>query len=329
MKILIVRFSSIGDIVLTTPIIRCLKKQLSNCEIHYLTKKSFVDVIKANPYIDKIHLLDSDLNITISKLEAENYNLVIDLHKNLRTLLLKFRLQTIAFSYRKLNFKKWLITNFKINILPEKHIVDRYFETIKSLGVENDQLGLDYFIPVEDNISIDQFPLTHLHGYVGLVLGAAHYTKRIPIEKLESICEQLQVPIILVGGPSEKEESQILTAKFPLKIFNTCGLLNINQSASIIKQAKLVITPDTGMMHIAAAFKKKIISVWGNTIPEFGMYPYFGKTENLKKKESLPFTIIEQKLKCRPCSKIGHNSCPKGHFKCMKSLNIEQIIENI
>jgi ADP-heptose:LPS heptosyltransferase len=93
-------------------------------------------------------------------------------------------------------------------------------------------------------------------------------------------------------------------------VFNGCGKFNLNQSASLLKQSLAVFTHDTGLMHIAAAFKKQIFSIWGNTVPEFGMYPY--KT---------PFSIFEnKKLQCRPCSKIGHNKCPLGHFKCMNDV---------
>ncbi|HRB40127.1 MAG TPA: glycosyltransferase family 9 protein, partial [Bacteroidia bacterium] len=101
-----------------------------------------------------------------------------------------------------------------------------------------------------------------------------------------------------------------------------CGITSIGQSASLIKQSKAVITHDTGLMHIAAALRKKIVSVWGNTVPEFGMYPYLPVN-------SVPFSISEVKnLNCRPCSKIGYNTCPKKHFRCMNDMDIQEIIKN-
>jgi len=117
---------------------------------------------------------------------------------------------------------------------------------------------------------------------------------------------------LLVGGPEDFERGEQIIANTNNTI-NTCGKYSILQSASLVQQAKMVITHDTGMMHIAAAFQQKIYSVWGNTVPEFGMYPYL---------ESKQSKRIEVKgLNCRPCSKIGYDKCPKGHFKCMQEID--------
>ena len=149
-KILIIRFSSIGDIVLTTPLIRCIKKQLPDAEIHYLTKEKFYPVIKANPNISRIHTFKDDLGQVIRSLKKINFDFIVDLHKNLRSTRVKLALRKPAGSFDKLNFKKWLIVNLKINKLPEEHIVERYFKSLNSLGVGNDKKGLDHYIPEED-----------------------------------------------------------------------------------------------------------------------------------------------------------------------------------
>jgi ADP-heptose:LPS heptosyltransferase len=316
-KFLIIRFSSIGDIVLTTPIVRCLKKQVANAEVHFLTKKSFKEIIEHNPYIDKKIYFDDDLDVTVKQLNAENYDYIIDLHHNLRTFLIKLRLMKKSFSFNKLNFKKWLLVNFKINSLPKRHIVDRYFETVKSFGVENDGQGLDYFISENDEKIIQRLPPSHQQGYIGFVIGAKHNTKKLPIEKIISICAKVNYPVILIGGKEDFKSGEEITSNL---IYNACGKYSINQSASIVKHAHTIITHDTGFMHIAAAFKKRIISIWGNTIPEFGMDPY-------QIEESL---IAEVKnLYCRPCSKIGFDKCPKGHFRCMKEIDEDQIAKAI
>jgi len=203
-KILIVRFSSIGDIVLTTPVIRCLKTQLKDVEIHYLTKKSFSSILESNPHIDKIHAIKEDVSEVIEDLQKENFNFVIDLHHNLRTLQVKRKLNKPSASFSKLNIEKWLIVNLKINKLPKHHIVDRYLETVKQLGVANDGKGLDYFIPAKDEGSNNILPETHRNGYIGFVIGAAHSTKQLPAEKIISICNQLSKPVILLGGPEDK-----------------------------------------------------------------------------------------------------------------------------
>lgn len=318
MKILVVRFSSIGDIVLTTPILRCIKQQLQNIELHYITKHSFLSVIENNTYVDKVFTIKDSLKDVIPQLKKENYDYIIDLHHNVRTLRLKTALGKKSFSFNKLNWEKFLVVNFKKNKLPNIHIVDRYFETVQSLGVNNDGKGLDYFINEKDEIDIPSaLPSMFHQDYHALVVGGSYFTKQIPITKLKEICAKSSLPLILLGG---KEDAAIAEQVYQLhknKTINLCGKLNLNQSASVIQQATKVITSDTGLMHIAAAFKKDIISLWGNTIPEFGMGPYLaGKNSQ----------ILEVKdLSCRPCSKLGYKKCPKGHFKCMNEIVIPEI----
>ena len=318
MKVLIVRFSSIGDIVLTTPIIRCLKNQLNGIEIHYLTKENFKSVLDCNPYIDVLHTIKSDISEAIPSLKKENFDYVIDLHRNLRTLKLKLKLGVKSFSYNKLNWEKFLITTFKINKLPNQHIVNRYFETVEKFGVTNDTKGLDYFINTKDQVNINELlPSYFLNGYNALVVGGSYFTKQIPINKLNEICLKSSLPLVLLGGKEDFKSAESVFNTNKLKTINLCGKLNLNQSASIINQSVKVITSDTGLMHIAAAYKKIIISVWGNTIPEFGMGPYLANKES---------QIVEVKnLSCRPCSKLGYKKCPKGHFKCMNEIDFSGI----
>ncbi len=319
MKFLIIRFSSIGDIVLTTPVIRCLRHQVPDAEIHYLTKFSFHKVISSNPYVDKFYYLNNDWDLLLHELKEEQYDFIIDLHHNIRTLKLKKTLKVKSFSFNKLNIRKWLLTNFKINRMPAVHIVDRYLETVKSFGVKNDGKGLDYFIPKTEEIKQDDLPHAHHLGYIGLVIGAAHATKRLPLQKLKELCSLLDHPIVLLGGTEDRATGEQIASVDNIKIYNACGKFSINESADIVRKAKLIITHDTGLMHIAAAFKKPIISIWGNTVPSFGMEPYYG---NHPITNSL-FQVSG--LRCRPCSKIGHDTCPKKHFKCMELQQVGQI----
>ncbi|MBN1252206.1 MAG: glycosyltransferase family 9 protein [Bacteroidales bacterium] len=318
-KFLIIRFSSIGDIVLTTPIIRNLKLQGECTEIHYLTKKQYAGILENNPYIDKLHLLDNSISEINYELRKEHFHYVIDLHRNLRTKRVKLGLRTISFEFNKLNWEKWLIVNLKINKLPDVHIVDRYLETVKFFIEENDNKGLDYFIPEKDEVNISDFPEKFKTEYIAFAIGAQHFTKKLPKEKIISICKKIDKPIILLGDKNDFEIAEEIKNNVGENILNACGKYNLNQSASIVKQSKLLITHDTGLMHIAAALKKKIISVWGNTIPEFGMYPYLADEDS---------EIVQVKgLKCRPCSKIGFKKCPKKHFKCMNDIDEERIVE--
>jgi ADP-heptose:LPS heptosyltransferase len=317
-KILIIRFSSIGDIVLTTPVIRCIKQQIKGVEVHYITKQKFSSVISSNPYIDKLYTINDSTSEIITQLKKENYDYIIDLHHNLRTLKLKLALGKKSFSFRKLNWEKMLMVYFKINKLPKLHIVDRYFETLTSIGVTNDHKELDYFIPEKDIVNVTTYlPTQFQDGYEVLVVGGSYYTKQIPINKLKEICAHSLKPLILLGGKEDAIIAEEVHQAFKDKTMNACGKLNLNQSASIIEQANRVITSDTGLMHIAAAFKKDIISVWGNTIPEFGMSAYLpGKNSKILEVKKLP---------CRPCSKLGYHSCPKKHFKCMNDIDVTEI----
>ena len=319
-KFLILRFSSIGDIVLTTPVIRCLKKQYPNAEVHYFTKKKFSFLLEDNPYVDKLWLLKEKNSSLISILKSENFDYVIDLHNNLRTLKIKLMLGKPSFSFEKLNVQKFLLTNFKINNLPPVHIVDRYLATLNKFGVENDNLGLDYFIPAKDKLGKDSLPEAHREKFIAYAIGGQHFTKKLPVAKMTELCKKIDHPIILLGGKEDFEEGEAVRSAIGKdSVFNACGKYSFNQSASIIEMAEIVFTHDTGLMHVAAAFKKRIYSIWGNTVPAFGMYPY-----------QTSFEIIENNhLKCRPCSKIGYKECPKKHFKCMNDLSFDFDIKEL
>ncbi len=309
-KFLVIRFSSIGDIVLTSPVVRMIKHQVENAEVHFLTKEQFGFLVNENPNIDKVHLLKKDWQSLIEELKSENFDHIIDLHNNLRTRRIKSALNIPAFTLDKLNIKKWLLVNLKINKMPEKHIVERYLDTLRLFDVKNDMQGLDYYTEVAYEGEMPK-------DYIALVIGGTYYTKQIPTDVLEKMIPQLHLPVVLLGGKEDVAKSEVLEKRFPDSLINLCGKISLNQSAYVIKNANLVITSDTGLMHIAAAYKKKIISLWGNTVPELGMTPY------LPHSESKIFEIND--LKCRPCSKIGFNKCPKKHFDCMNRIDVSEV----
>lgn len=317
-KFLIVRFSSIGDIVLTTPVVRCLKKQVPDAEVHYVTKKSFGHILENNPYISKIFTIEKDVSEIAGVLRDEQYDFIVDLHHNLRSSILKQKLGVKSGSFPKLNVKKFLLTKFKIDRLPELHVVDRYFAAVKSWGVNPDMNPCDYFIPPHDEVSTTQFGLSE--KFIAFAIGAQLGTKKLPNEKIISIIQKIKMPVAILGGKTDFENGEQIAAACPNAV-NLCGKMNLNQSASIIRQCEKMVTHDTGLMHIASCFKKKIISVWGNTVPAFGMYPYSPMDPHL-------YSIHEVKgLACRPCSKIGYPTCPKKHFNCMQQQNIDAIVK--
>jgi ADP-heptose:LPS heptosyltransferase len=318
-KILVVRFSAIGDIVLTSPVLRCLKQQ-TNAQIDFLTKRKFQAVVEYNPYIDNIIAVENDFREKIEDLQAAHYDIIIDLQHNWHSLRLKRVLGIKAYAFNKLNIEKWLLVNTKFNFLPPVHIVDRYLKTIEPLGVVNDGKGLDYFYPSEMEVKVADYLPFPDQPYIAFVTGAAHATKRLPETKIISLCQQIAQPIVLLGGKDEAAAGDRIAQLAGKHVWNACGKFNLHQSASWVRQAELVIAHDTGLMHIAAAFSKKIISIWGNTTPHFGMYPYYPAGINLN-------TSIEVVgLRCRPCSKIGHKACPKKHFRCMNEIDEARIV---
>lgn len=331
MKILIIRFSSIGDIVLTTPVIRCVKQQ-TEADIHFLTKKGFAAILDANPYVDKLWTIDKDISEIATALLAEGFDHVLDLHRNLRTSELRLRLFVNKTShprprpqwhaFDKLNLEKYLLVNLGINRMPDLHIVDRYLATAAALGVKNDGKGLDYFIPEKEavDLAVEKLP----GRYIAFVIGAAHATKRLTEEQMLAFCTALPHPILLLGGPAEKETGNRIAAALK-NVTNTCGRFKLGGSADLVRQAAVVVTHDTGMMHVAAAFRKPIVSVWGNTVPALGMYPYLPGQESQEKERRQEVVG----LSCRPCSKIGHQQCPKGHFRCIRDQDPARLVQAV
>lgn len=321
-KILIIRFSSIGDIVLTTPVIRCIKQQVPDAKIHYLTKAKFRSVLEHNPYISKLITIDKDVDEVIGQLKRENYYFIVDLHNNLRSWRTKFSLSSPSKAFDKINLRKWLRVNMGLNFLPSLHIVDRYMAAAKSLGIQNDGAGLDFFLDPIKSDTMFSLPEVFRNGYVAIVIGGQHKTKIYPPEQIAEFCKIYDCPVVLLGGPEDAVAGDQIVSLTGRNVYNACGKYSLMESAWLLKSSLLVITNDTGLMHIAAALDKDIISIWGNTIPEFGMTPYLPSASRSNHQ------ILEVKgLRCRPCSKIGFKECPKGHFKCMKGISPQLLVD--
>ncbi len=322
-KILVVRFSSIGDIILTTPVIRCLKNRYPENEIHFLTKKKYLNLLVNNPNIETIFVIDQSLNEVIGQLKKEHYDFVVDLHRNMRTFLLRMKLRIPFFTFPKLNFRKWLVVSLKYNRLPDVHIVNRMIHALRKLSVTYDGNGLDYYhsseISIPENIQL--FIQTNPNFYV-FSIGGSYFTKRCPTHKVVEICNAINKPVILTGGNSDQTNGEIISRTLGKMSLNCCGKIAVEQSAYLIGKSRFLISNDTGMMHIGSALKKPVISLWGNTIPAFGMTPLLPEGFNPQ-----PAIIEENNLSCRPCSKLGFQKCPKKHFKCMNELEVTEIIK--
>lgn len=219
--------------------------------------------------------------------------------------------------FDKINWQKWRAVRSKETaVLPKLHLVDRYFQSFARLGITNDGLGLHFALSEDAPEIIKELPFEG--AYRCMAIGGSFATKRLPVEHLRSIAQMTaDLPLVLVGGPSDTSGAQLIASDLS-HVYNYCGACNLQQSAALIQQATCVITHDTGMMHIAAAFQRPIISIWGNTVPEFGMYPY-----GLLHQQHKMFEVSD--LDCRPCSKLGYEECPKGHFRCMQDHNLNEI----
>lgn len=327
MRLLFIRFSSIGDIVFTTPAIRCAKQQIPGVEIHFLTKASMKAVTEANPYIDHFHYFDKDLNATINGLKVFQFDYIIDLHKNLRSFQIQKALGVPSLSYKKLSLQKFVLTKLHLNYMPDRHIVERSIDALSNLGVVNDGKGLDYFIPKETTVPSNALPAAFQSGYIALVIGASYASKKLPVASLQALCHKIPYPIVLIGGREDQAEGAAIEAINPIKIFNACGKFNLHESAILVKHARTVIAHDTGFLYIACAFHKKTVAIWGATSPALQVEPYYPTTAGSFNKNDLYFNAIVPNLPCQPCSNYGTKQCPQGHFACMKKQDLQSIAD--
>jgi ADP-heptose:LPS heptosyltransferase len=299
-----------GDIIYSTPVVRCLKQQLPGAEVHFLTKPAFKYIYDNNPYVDKVHLLKATLNQTIADIKAEEFDYIIDLHNNLRTAIIKLRTGIKASTFHKHAVRKWLSLRFHLKLVKPIHLVERYMQTVAFLGVKNDGKPIDYFIKADHQLS-KLLPVSHQNGYTAFIIGATHFTKRMPNEKISSICNQISGPVVLLGGNDVKANGDEIASAVGDKVYNTCGNNTLDESVFMVSKANRVIGFDTGLTHIAEAFNVPIASIWGGTVPELlGVQPYQVKNA----------LVVGVELPCRPCSKFGLEKCPLGHFKCMNEI---------
>jgi len=309
-KILIIRLSSFGDILLTTPLIRSIKKNNPLIQIDFVLKEEFFELLQNNPNLTNIHKYTKhgfEKQILTNTLISNNYDLVIDLQNNLRSREMVRPLYCRILRFKKNNFKKFLLVHFKINKLKDAHQIPvRYAETA---GVDLDDEGLDFvtFHEPDPNLKTGE-------NYIGLCPGAKHFTKRWPIEYFVELGQRLEsdgYKVIIFGGQGD----DVMIGEIRNKLRNAINLCceSVLQSGPNMKLCKAIYTNDSGAMHLACAMKVPVIAFFGSTVREFGFYPYKAKSIELENKN----------LTCRPCTHIGRKSCPKIHFKCMKELKPE------
>lgn len=324
MKVLVIRFSSIGDIVLTSPVLRCLKEQLANIELHYLTKGVYQDLISFNPHVDKVHLFQENVAEVLGDLKAVGFDHVIDLHNNIRSKQVCLALGAKCSRVDKRNFEKWMMVNMRrFSSGGVSHIVERYLESTRELGVQNDNKGLELFIPENRQVALSSLPESHRSSFVALAIGAAQYTKRLPADQLIELCRKINHPITIIGGPNDVLVAQKIGEAIGSRVHDCTGKYDLLGSASLLAQARAVICHDSGAMHMACALNRPVVSIWGNTVPEIGFAPYRPEAPALASVHQV------EGLDCRPCSKLGRGRCPKGHFKCMFNHDLDTIANTV
>jgi ADP-heptose:LPS heptosyltransferase len=321
-KILVIRFSSIGDIVLTSPVYRILQEQLPHgAEVHLLTYKRFAFVNEANPFVNKIWAVEKSGMEVLNQLKEENFDYIIDLQNSMRSRSIRKKLGALTFHVNKQNFRKWIQVNLGVWKGPIEHIVDRYIDTLKTFKITNDGKGLEYFIPSTTSSIQDLLPNEFIQeGYTVIAVGGAHEGKRWSEENWTGLSERFhEERIVWIGG----KEDAIDLVHSP-KHLDLIGKCSVHESARLVESAKAVICGDTGMMHIAASFKKDIVALWGCTTPDLGMGVY---RPNPLVGEHMHTAYLQAKRKGRPCSKLG-NRCKYGmHNKCVDVIQIKHVEE--
>jgi heptosyltransferase-2 len=317
-KILIIRLSSLGDILLTTPFIRSIKNQFPEIKIDYLLREEYSDLLKLNPYLNKVFTFSRIENDNFEKLkEIKNskYDLVIDLQNNLRSKKLVSKIKTQSVRFSKNSWNKFLLVNFKINHLKDSpQIPVRYSQAIS--GFKLDEKGLDLF--TDKTASVE---LVQIENLIGFCPGARHFTKRWPIEYFIELGKKLNLKgynIVLFGGKIDKEICAAVANEIPGAI-NLSNNDDILQTTADMKFCKVIVCNDSGLMHAASAVGTRVVAIFGSSVKEFGFTPY--NCTNL---------ILENNLlTCRPCSHIGRSSCPKKHFDCMQLIKPQFVFEKV
>ncbi len=316
-KILIIRLSSLGDILLTTPLIRSIKKNFKDSEIDFVLRESYEDLIRLNPNVRKIYKYGEAGYIVqdlINSIISEKYDLIIDLQNNFRSRWITRVSKVPVVKFNKHHFDKFLLVNFKINKLKDLPPVPvRYANTIENLELDNE--GLELFT--------DKNPEERLlsgSNWVGLCPGAKHFTKRWPVENFISLAKLLNekgFQVVLFGGILDSETC--LQIAYETGALNLCNENNILQTAADMKICKAIYTNDSGLMHTATAVKVPVMAIFGSTVKEFGFFPYKAKS----------LVIENEGLSCRPCTHIGRANCPRKHFKCMLEITPKLAFEKL
>jgi heptosyltransferase-2 len=319
-NILVIRLSSIGDIILTTPLLEKLHAVFPDARIDYLTKTPFVSLIASNPVLSGV--------FTPEKMPAASYDLAVDLQNNWRSAHLMRSLKAgRVVRYRKQNWKKWMLVRFKLNFYGTcRSVADRYLDALDDLLPDRMVSGCALY-PSDTEKTFASGILDGKSMTLAVSFGARHFTKRYPPEKFASvlaiIAEKLPVHFFLLGGKEDEAEARRIMELLPEHLrrnaSSLAGKCSLMETAAVLQQIDAVLCNDTGLMHMASAFGRTLFVIFGSSAKEFGFLPFHA-----------PYKLFEvDGLKCRPCSHIGRDACPEGHFRCMNGISETLIADAI
>ena len=339
-KTVVFRLSSIGDIVLSSVLLRVMRQSAGkNARIDFVVRKDYAELVRHNHHLYIVHEYDVDsgfdgLKKLAKELYDEHYDLAVDIHDSIRTKFLRTTCrpkETVVVDKRK--FERWLLVNMKRNAYDDGlSVAERYIETVEKYGIKNDGKGLEIFIPDSTLFDVSgtmgKLKLNRFEKVIGICPGAKHFTKRWQKEKFADVAvhaaNEFRAKIHLFGGADERSDCAFVADEVsrrvsPDAVSNFAGEFSLLESAAAMEFCDVVVTNDSGLMHLAAAKQKKIVAVFGSTVKEFGFFPF-----------GTDAIVIERKdLECRPCTHIGRKTCPKEHFKCMTEIPAGEVFVGI
>jgi heptosyltransferase-2 len=318
-----------GDVVLTTALIRCIRNTYPDATIDFVVAQPYAELLRHNIHIDHVYVYDKSNDETNKELHSslsKDYN-IIDLQNNFRSIEFRSKLGKVVATMPHRRFQKLALVWFKFNLFDGRNIADIYIDTAKKLGITNDTNGLEIWLP-EEKEHRNYAPNSRVNNIdkpicFAIAPGAKHKTKQWSANNfaklIHAINENREAEFHILGGEEDCSESEIITSEcMDLQVYDHCGQTSLLDTVRILDKCDMLISNDTGVMHLGAARHLPIIALFGSTVPAFGFTPY--RTE---------YKICEVQLKCRPCSHIGKDSCKYGHFNCMKLLTPEAVLAKI
>jgi lipopolysaccharide heptosyltransferase II len=318
-NVLAVRFSSIGDVLLTTPLLRAIRRRHPSARLSVLTKHPYAPLLSHNPNVTRVLAVDSRRSLAslAGELRAGQYSHFLDLHDSVRTRALRLLVPGRWTTYPKHRLARTLLIHTKRNrYRDERPVAERYFAAARELDVAPDGKPADLFVAPEAEREVSDWfagaRLSPNHGIIALAPGAAHATKRWPVEHWRTLLAQLTSAgflAVIVGGPEDTEVAASVAEPTGPQVMNVAGRFGLQGTGALLRRSLALVSADTGVMHMATAVGTPVVALFGPTVRQFGFFPYSDRAE-----------VVELGLGCRPCSSKGGPHCPLGHHRCLREI---------